>query len=230
MLSHNFKKEDYISSLLRRQTTSLKEMKPKYEDLVNLVERKKFNLRRDNRITYNSLVKDDELDSSRKIDRLLQMKEEIRKLKVEVSGLVTAIDSFGDYDLGHENVRRPPRRSTSQLSMGRALAAPPPIPPKPSLNKLQSQVSQNSEFNELSVRVPRSGRRPPDILAFNSYTRMTSTTNSTSPRTPIQTTLEETVAPSKPHWNCVKCSFANHPDLNFCEMCEATKNLFYTSI
>lgn len=30
----------------------------------------------------------------------------------------------------------------------------------------------------------------------------------------------------KPHWNCLQCSFANHPDLSICEICEAKKEAF----
>jgi hypothetical protein len=189
--------QDYISSLLHHQTASLKEMIQKIDDLVWLVDNKKNDVSRETKKTYMRLVKDDGVDSVKKIERLLHRREEIRRLKIEVSGLVTEIDSFGDHYLGHEDLKPVPRRSSSTVCSGRTSVSPPPVPPRPSYNKLQSQVSHNSQFNELSVRVPlpkgvpRSGRRPPDTLAYNSYSRTTSVSSNSNNNSPTSELLHQ---------------------------------------
>lgn len=189
--------QDYISSLLHHQSKSLREMKIKIDDLVYLVERAKNDVVRESKKTYMNLVQDEDIESLRIIEQIIKKREEIRRLKIEVFGYVTEIDSFGDHYLGHEDLKPVPRRTSTGRPMS---ASPPPVPPRPPFSKVQSQVSQTPQFNELSMRVPLPKGVPrtrrPDTLGYNSYSRTTSMSSSSNNNSPtsklIQRLFQET--------------------------------------
>jgi len=141
-------REGYIKSMLAHQNKCLTIIRSRTDDLEYRVNYKRNNVDFETRKTLEALVRDDDLDSICKIDQVLEAREMIRKLKVDISGLVAEIDSFGDLYLGHDDCKPVQNRRTSSS------AESPPIPPRPSYDKLHSQTSQ--PFNALTIRVPPS--------------------------------------------------------------------------
>ena len=123
---NNEAREGYIRSLLDHQERSLTYMIQKIEDLSYQVNMKRAEVTKESRNTYYALTGSNDFNTAKKVSSLIQTREKIRELKIEIFGLVTEIDSFGDINLGHEDIKPLPRRTTSTSSG--ISSSPPPIP------------------------------------------------------------------------------------------------------
>lgn len=87
-------------------------------------------------------------------------------------------------------------RTSPSTKLSPGTSNPPPIPKRPARSSQSKQPP-----SELDIRVP--------------IQKVRGTSN---------TTLARSIVAAEPsQWNCLKCNYANHPELPYCEHCQTPK-------
>lgn len=157
-----------------------------------------------------------------KAQKLIELRAEIRKLKVDCLCLTQQVDLQGDHYLGDTELKSAPKKVVENGA--------PPVPPRPS-----PSIQVRPSFGILHSRVP-----PPSFPHRLQRPNQLQVTTCIVPRpNPIEEERKLTlytlltilvkfyiVGSMESRWSCSLCSFDNFPALKKCEMCETPRQSY----